>query len=186
MPGVVCSVSATLKSLPNDPMDNIYVENNCTVQFKGVELGTGTFFVTENILCWIRNDRMGFELDYLHVTAHAVSKDLSSYPKPCIYMLYEPTSDDDQDDIEDEDLNIEIRVVPSAESNLNRLYESITDGQLLHPDPNQPDDNDEFDEGEGGLAMSSQIRFDSDGQLLMNENEELSDESGKFEDMDEG
>ena len=47
------------------------------------------------------------------------------------------------------------------------MYEAISDGQLLHPDEEEESDSGEDPEFNpvGGLAMSTQIRFDSDGQV---------------------
>lgn len=62
---------------------------------------------------------------------------------------------------------------------VQRIYEAISDGQLLHPDENSDSEEDEgfCPEGlmqqSGGLAISNQIRFDSDGQLLVDNEAEM-------------
>ena len=51
---------------------------------------------------------------------------------------------------------------------VRKIYESISDGQLLHPDADDSDSEEEEEDGYvgGGLGMSNQIRFDSDGQVI--------------------
>mgnify|MGYP001087468368 CR=1 FL=1 len=54
----------------------------------------------------------------------------------------------------------------SLYSAVQRIYQAISDGQLLHPDDDEESDSGD-DQGftPGGLAISNQIRFDSDGQV---------------------
>jgi len=204
MPVPTCPASVRALTQQEVPTSCIHTEPSCTAQYKGTELGSGKLYVAEADIVWIRDgDEVGFKLNYKQLIAHAVSKDMSTYPRPCVYMLYEsggeaPSPNSSDDDEEEEEGNIEIRIAPQNENTVQRIYEAISDGQLLHPDQEEESDGDEdqgfqgFDPSgipAGGLAMSTQIRFDSDGQLMVNpDNEqemENDEESRRFEDMEE-
>ncbi|XP_063682338.1 methylosome subunit pICln-like [Bolinopsis microptera] len=203
MPVPITPASARALTPQHQPTSSIHSEPGCTAQYKGTELGCGRLYVAETNIVWIRDgDEVGFKLNYRQLIAHAISKDVSVYPMPCVYMLYEnvgePQSPNSSDDEEEEEGNIEIRIAPHNENQVQRIYQAISDGQLLHPDDDEESDSGD-DQGftPGGLAISNQIRFDSDGQLLVNRDNEQEmedgniiheltpEESRRFEDMEE-
>jgi len=48
--------------------------------------GQGTLFVTTKHLIWLSLDHsVGYRMDYPYVLLHAVSRDTSSFPHPCLY-----------------------------------------------------------------------------------------------------
>merc|ERR1712176_1216609 len=100
--------------------------------------------------------------NYKQLIAHAISKDLRAYPRPCVYMLYESGGGSDSPnssgDDEEEEGNIEIRIAPQNDNTVQRIYEAISDGQLLHPDQEESDSEEDQGFNPVGLGMSNQIR----------------------------
>ncbi|KAL5254042.1 hypothetical protein ACHWQZ_G013711 [Mnemiopsis leidyi] len=196
MPVPVCTASVRALTQQTVPSSCLHTEPACSAQYRGSELGSGKFYVGETEIVWIRDgDEVGFKLNYKQLIAHAVSKDTNVYPRTCVYMLYEggttETLSTDSSD-EEESGNVEIRIAPQNDNAVQRIYQAISDGQLLHPDDEDESDSEEGDQefNPGGLAMSTQIRFDSDGQLLVNpDNEQImpddEEDSRRFEDMEE-
>lgn len=97
--------------------------------------GAGTLFVTTKHLIWMALDRSaGYRMDYPYVLLHAVSRDTSSFPHPCLYAQLDDEvaeeafatasmrqqapaqdgeEDEDEDDEEEEPQPIsELRFVP--------------------------------------------------------------------------
>lgn len=197
MPVPICAVTSTVLSTQAAPTSWMLQEPGCTVQYKGAELGTGKLHVTEEDIAWIRDDSMGFRLNYKRLIAHAISKDPASYPRPCLYMLYDGTTPTPQqgesregsDEETEDEGNIEIRIAPSDENNVKRLYEAVSDGQLLNPEEQSDDSDEDCQGGMVGMGTTdqlrfvsdSQVQFDADGQVILNQNED----TRRFEDMDE-
>nr|XP_033804610.1 methylosome subunit pICln isoform X2 [Geotrypetes seraphini] len=125
----------------------------------GQLLGNGTLYIAESRLSWLDGSGIGFSLEYPSIGLHAVSRDVSVYPREHLYVMVnaklgektqesnmmENESDDDDDD-EDEPIT-EIRFVPSDKSALEAMFAAMCDCQALHPDPDDEDSDDDF-EGE--------------------------------------
>lgn len=119
------------------------------------------------------DEREGLTLDYPRICVHAVSRDTSVFPSPCVYLLYSatpPESSSEEDADMEESPPLEIRLVPPHADHcmycivlfsycmntvcgylpvVETIYSAICDCQLLYPDPEQSD-SDEEDEVEGG------------------------------------
>lgn len=77
------------------------------------ELGRGVMQVTSMRLLWFQPDAVplsGYEIDWTHVTLHAVSRDPESGYPPCIYCQISPS---------DEEMICECRFVPDDPSSCN-------------------------------------------------------------------
>ena len=45
----------------------------------------GTLFLTTRRVIWVGEGGMGYAVDFIAVSLHAVSRDPEAYPSPCIY-----------------------------------------------------------------------------------------------------
>ncbi|XP_045583745.1 methylosome subunit pICln isoform X2 [Procambarus clarkii] len=134
------------------------------------ELGFGTLYIAESRVSWAKDGAdEGFSLEYPHIAIHAVSRDVSSFAHPCLYLMVDakleetPTNamsgdGSDSEDDDDESAMTEVRFVPSDHFSLEPMYKALNDCQLLHPDPEdqQSDENvgEEDDEDEGEYEVS--------------------------------
>ena len=111
---------------------------------------------------WITPELKGFALSYYDISLHAVSKDISSFPEECIYLLLE-TGKEDSEDSEPEENGMdtemnggsgepekELYLVPSDKSKLDSIFTAMAHCQSLHPDPEDVgSDEDAMNDDEG-------------------------------------
>jgi nucleotide-sensitive chloride channel 1A len=38
---------------------------------------------------WVNEQGLGFLLSYPSISLHAISRDVSAYPKPCLYIMFD-------------------------------------------------------------------------------------------------
>ncbi|ETV85141.1 hypothetical protein H257_02986 [Aphanomyces astaci] len=100
--------------------------------------GTGNLYVTSARVAWIFGQEsegvVGYAWDMTFLSLHAISRDTSSFPEPCLYC---------QLDVDDE-VN-EIRFVPcDVDKQLQAMFDAFSASAALNPD----DDDD--DEPQGG------------------------------------
>ncbi|CAK4312501.1 unnamed protein product [Aphanomyces euteiches] len=100
--------------------------------------GSGNLYVTTSRVVWVFSQNgsgvVGYAWDMTYLSLHAISRDLSSFPEPCLYC---------QLDVEVE-VN-EIRFVPQdPEKQLQALFDAFSESAALNPD------DDEDDEQQGG------------------------------------
>ena len=118
----------------------------------------------------------GFSLFFQAIAMHAVSRDTSDFPHPCLYVQLDPEQNisevsdalrqgsgpaskrqrhesgsaaDDLDEDEEEDVDYqEMRLVPAdgADAALDAMFKAMSDGAAANPDPGD-DEDDEDDEG---------------------------------------
>ncbi|KAA0189476.1 hypothetical protein HAZT_HAZT010749, partial [Hyalella azteca] len=112
-------------------------------------------------LCWTKVDGgPSLSLEYPHIAIHAVCRDITRFPRPHLYVMVDTDlfpEDHEESDDEDENADPEarctsVRFVPNNLGNLDTIYQSVSNCQILHPDPEQESDNDDEDEGEYNLA----------------------------------
>jgi len=156
-------------------------------------------FVTESCVCWINENGQGFTLRYPEISLHAVSRDLTSFPHPCLYVMVDAKLNafakdnmnrrngdaanvpDDSDEEDDEEGGItEVRFVPEKADSLDLMYQAMSDGNILHPD-----EDDSFSDEEG-----CEEDDDKEGDVANDgttENAESMDHSseGQFENADD-
>ncbi|XP_070538122.1 methylosome subunit pICln-like isoform X2 [Ptychodera flava] len=104
-------------------------------------------------LSWTDVSGKGFSLEYPAISLHAVSRDLSSFPHECLYVMvdYNLDSEITTDRIEDEDSDnneeqspiTEIRFIPEDKSCLDNMFDAMAKCQALHPDEEDSDVEDE-------------------------------------------
>ncbi|KAK2722005.1 methylosome subunit pICln-like [Artemia franciscana] len=142
--------------------------------------GAGTLIISEQAVFWIQNaTNQGLTLNYANISLHGISRDPSSYPKPCLYLMideaHEIERSEDGDNEEYPPIN-EVRFVPSQPDRLEEMYKALSDCQLLHPDPDNSvsdfscSEDDEGDQGEvdnvGGLAQNGQGERGEEDQFM--------------------
>ncbi|XP_043188877.1 methylosome subunit pICln-like [Amphibalanus amphitrite] len=150
-------------SLP-PPTEGVRIEQPSTAAHMGPRaLGSGTLYIAESRVAWAGTDGQGFSLEYPHIMLHAVSRDTSAFPHPCLYLMVDakigPQADDAASDgsggSSDEDAAsgssvTEVRFVPSDGGSLDALFHAMSECQSLHPDPNDSVSADEDDYFVGG------------------------------------
>jgi len=131
-----------LTSFP-PPTEGIKLVQSSTGAFiNSRDLGTGTLYIAESRVSWVSaSSGEGFSLEYPHISLHAVSKDLSSFPRECLYLmldskLEESDPDDEDSDEEPESGMSEVRFIPEDRGLLDAMFHAMSVCQTLHPDPN--------------------------------------------------
>ncbi|XP_060032686.1 methylosome subunit pICln isoform X2 [Erinaceus europaeus] len=118
----------------------------------GRGLGTGTLYVAESRLSWLDGSGLGFSLEYPTISLHAVSRDLSAYPREHLYVmvnakfeeLRESVGEEEEDSDDDVEPIAEFRFVPGDKSALEAMFTAMCECQALHPDP-EDEDSDDYD-----------------------------------------
>ena len=115
---------------------------NTDMYVDGVLLGTGLLSIRKDYITW-ENEVAGTRvLQYPKLSMHAVSRDLTQFPHPCILCLLNLSEDAGDGELEEHPLD-EVRFVPEQSSQLQRIYSAIAEGQNLHPDPDDYSSGDE-------------------------------------------
>jgi len=151
------------------PSESVLLHESRTVAYVNTTtLGDGSLFITESCVCWINENGQGFSLRYPEISLHAVSRDVSSFPRPCLYVMVDAklnafgkersasggvgddvNGGDDEDDDDEGDSITEVRFVPENSASLDLMYQAMSDGNILHPDEDDSfSDDDESDENE--------------------------------------
>lgn len=147
----------------------------------------GTLYVTTQQVVWLSETdiNMGYALDFLSMSLHAVSTDPETFAFPCIYIQIDNDgvdgSSDESEDSECEDNQnmehtdafslkqiTEMRLGPSDPNNLNTLFNVFCECAELNPDlrPGQDENN------EWNFGGNHMISFD-DSEWMMSENSTL-------------
>ncbi|OQV20451.1 hypothetical protein BV898_05496 [Hypsibius exemplaris] len=179
-----------------DPVVGILLaQNNVTAKNRTESYGPGRLFVTEECVYWISPEQKGFVLSYLEISLHAISKDPSSFPEECIYVLLD--SNEGQSSSDDEEMEVEnagsvngngngmsggaaereLCFVPEDKSALDAIFQAMANGQALHPDPADVDseDGEEDDADEG---MDGEVLDQGAGDILA----DGAQQDGQFDD----
>ncbi|XP_074657438.1 methylosome subunit pICln-like [Tubulanus polymorphus] len=140
------------------------------------QTGNGTMYITENKVCWVSAGGQGFNLEYPSIVLHAISKDTSSFPRPCLYLQVEGKLDAEgeggsdsgqssEGGAEEEDRDFashttDIRFIPQDQNALEVMYTTMCDCQALHPDPEDSLSGDDHEgliggDGDGGDFFTS-------------------------------
>ncbi|KAJ7996876.1 hypothetical protein DPEC_G00223060 [Dallia pectoralis] len=132
-----------------------------TAVWDGEGLGMGHLYVAESRVSWFDGSGMGFSLEYPSISLHAISRDLTAYPKEHLYVMVNSKHNDncEEEEVEeDEDSGgddcdtdsispfTEIRLVPSDKASLEPMFSAISECQALHPDPEDSESDDDEDE----------------------------------------
>ena len=105
-------------------LDNIEVSFSETYEV----LGIFNLKITNQRLTLLNEDS-GYEFDIPFIGLHAISRDINSYPKPCIYC---------QLDQEEGETPEEMYLSPNDTNQLQNIFDSLSKAALLNPDPIEP------------------------------------------------
>ena len=105
-------------------LDNIEVSFSETYEV----LGIFNLKITNQRLTLLNEDS-GYEFDIPFIGLHAISRDINSYPKPCIYC---------QLDQEEGETPEEMYLSPSDSNQLQSIFDALSKAALLNPDPIEP------------------------------------------------
>ncbi|CCI46131.1 unnamed protein product [Albugo candida] len=99
--------------------------NSCK-PVEGSELSEGKVYVTSRRAVWIANTSTdafrGYSWDIKCITLHAISRDPTAFPVPCLYCQIEAEN------------ATEMRFVPSQSEDLTRLYLAFSKSAEMNPD----------------------------------------------------
>ncbi|KAI3938919.1 hypothetical protein MKW92_035981 [Papaver armeniacum] len=110
----------------------------------------GTLYITTKRIIWLSDveRELGYVVDFLSISLHAVSTDPEAYALPCIYAQVETLTtgqeQSDSDSIQSLDLSEieEMRLIPSDPTQLDDLFDIFCQCAELNPDPDaEPEDD---------------------------------------------
>jgi len=158
----------------------VHTEPNTTLFYGDRDRGKGTLLITEHHIVWkgaTNNREDVLNLQYPSISLHAISRDTSSFPHECLYVLLECAEAVSEDQRDPEADVCEIRFVPDAKDSIKFMYDAVTQCQELHPDPDEDDSEEEgepdFDAllngGEFYTAenMPDEIELSAEGQAVL-------------------
>jgi len=163
------------------PDDILHTEPNAAAYEHGIGLGVGTLYISKSVLVWISTNGQGFALQYPTISMHAISRNTSGFPHPCIYMVVETpkergsdggehngSTQEESDEDDDDEQSTEIRFVPSNITSLDTMYHALSECQALHPDENDSFSDEEEDEEEAGDDAANEVPVaESDEQIIL-------------------
>merc|ERR1719356_237201 len=110
--------------------------------------GEGVLHLTNQRVVWLPEGGAGCSIDYPFITVHAVSRDPSAWPEPCLYCQLKCEEKVDID--EDEEIEIpELRFVPTEAGNLQRIFVAFSEMSALNPDPADDQDKSDSEDDDG-------------------------------------
>uniref|UniRef100_A0A8C3EAF7 Methylosome subunit pICln n=1 Tax=Corvus moneduloides TaxID=1196302 RepID=A0A8C3EAF7_CORMO len=110
-----------LKRFP-PPADGVrHQQPDTEALLAGRSLGSGTLYIAESRLSWLENSGVGFSLDYPTISLHAVSRDLSAYPREHLYVMV------------------------NAKFEVEAMFSAMCECQALHPDPDDEDSDNDYE-----------------------------------------
>ena len=124
--------------------------------------GIGSLLVTSGRIVWFNDDK-SFDFDVPYIVLHAMTHDISSFPRPCLYCQLDVTEDDE---------NQECFFVPKEEKQLRTFFDSFSKTAALNPDPSveEEDDSELYHNVNGALDCSMLDKCD--GKTLSAEAEQ--------------
>lgn len=124
-------------------------------------LGLGQLFVTSKRVIWIGHNAAQCDVDVPYITLHAVSRDLQTYPKHCVYCQLDSDEEDDDGAV---GLN-EMFLAPEEEIDIMKIFEALSHAALVNPDP--PEDGEE--EGDDDLIFNEEeVRLGAEQARILN------------------
>eukprot|EP00927_Polykrikos_kofoidii_P007338 TRINITY_DN129_c0_g2_i1.p1 TRINITY_DN129_c0_g2~~TRINITY_DN129_c0_g2_i1.p1 ORF type:complete len:208 (+),score=49.16 TRINITY_DN129_c0_g2_i1:51-626(+) len=152
----------------NDKEEIKLTEPRTKLHIGALPKGEGFLHLTNQRIVWLAESGLGCAIDYPFISVHAVSRDTSSWPEPCLYCQLrteEPVGpEEDEEEIEIP----ELRFVPSDPAQLNRIFSVFSEMSALNPDPR--DDQEDASSSGGG---SDDLGMDMDMDLGMAQQQQL-------------
>lgn len=137
------------------PTDVRHKQDKTIAYVNDESLETGSLFIAESCLVWMRESGLGFYVEYPDITMHSISRDLSAFPQQCLYVVLDVGINakvgDNSSSSSSSDCRAELRFIPDDSSALTLMFSEMSLCQRLHPDKelaeeddieNDDDDND--------------------------------------------
>jgi Regulator of volume decrease after cellular swelling len=117
-------------------------------------VGVGKLLITSQRIVWMKHgtESQSFDFDAQYIILHAITHDVNSYPKPCLYCQLDceesNENDNDSDDMTGEqsapdDVNpTEMFLVPSDPQSLQSLFDAFSAVAMENPDDTEDFDGD--------------------------------------------
>ncbi|KAL6060388.1 Methylosome subunit pICln [Balamuthia mandrillaris] len=166
--------------LPEEDEEVRLVQPHATLYLGETKEGEGTLYVTTKHVIWLsaEDESKGYSMDFYYILLHAISRDSSAFPYPCIYCQLDSSQ---QGEDEEETITDEARfVVP--EEKLSSVYDAFCSCAALNPD--------QVEEDEGEFVFNREEVYRGSGldmtelQAPLQEDEDA-DYDGRYDD-DEG
>jgi len=158
--------------------DDVSLKIDSVQVFIGVDLlGKAALHVTQTRLSWVMESGQTFSLSYPSINMHSICRDTTNFPHACLFLMIEgdlrpkveavmkgeaPTAAKD----EGNDAISEMRFVPEDSSQLQNLFDCMSDCQALHEDemPVRMEDGDEeIENGDGGAEECAEYEEECEG-----------------------
>jgi hypothetical protein len=99
------------------------------------------FITTQRIIIRVKENDTSLEFDPQYIVLHAITRDINSYPKPCVYCQLDKEFDDndDEEEIDNNDNNEEDNEISSEnniEDNKRKFSSTKTSSTNNIPNPN--------------------------------------------------
>lgn len=143
-------------------------------------VGKGVLFITSKRIIWLESGsecNKAFDFDVPYITLHAVSRDLNTYPKPCIYCQL----DVEEGEEEEADMT-EFFLAPSEENDLLAMFEAFSHAAMLNPDPLEDGEDDGGDEF---IYNVDEVNLGAEQALALNHWDSVFVEPGEAGEMEE-
>mmetsp|Transcript_42361 Transcript_42361/g.76889 ORF Transcript_42361/g.76889 Transcript_42361/m.76889 type:complete len:186 (+) Transcript_42361:56-613(+) len=121
--------------------------------------GEGVLHLTTQRVVWLsaQDGQKGIAMDYPFITVHAVSRDTSAFPEPCLYCQLRTEDNGEEEEEEDSEVP-ELRFVPADPARLQQIFFTFSEMAALNPDPNDEQNEEEStsdgeDDGPGLAVM---------------------------------
>ncbi|GLC40100.1 hypothetical protein PLESTB_001942900 [Pleodorina starrii] len=165
--------------------------------------GAGVLHLTTRRVVWVSSQPSGpaFALRYQQIMMHAISRDPTSYAKPCIYLQLDEGSEDmgmggaggdGEEEEEEEQVSAEVRLVPAEDAKVDEIFKVLCDCAALNPDSEVEGEGDFFfDEAEVMAGLDPQTRAAviadrlEEGMDLDDQGEGEAMENGTREDLEQ-
>ncbi|KAH8094450.1 regulator of volume decrease after cellular swelling-domain-containing protein [Cristinia sonorae] len=168
-------VASTPASFSDIPPVLRHTEHNVSIslsppseEFPEADCANGTLYVIESALVFMSASGRGIQVEYPHITLHAVSRSESG---PSIYCQLDESagveSEIPQDAEEEEEYTPlrELSLVPQDAASLDPIFEALSYCASLHPDPAAEDDMDDDDDAFIDSSAFETFNGDEDQEL---------------------
>lgn len=166
--------------MTSDEESVVYSLSNVELSFDkdqpSSSMGRGVVHITQSRILWL-GTQQSFDFDVRFIALHAISRDLESYPLPCLYCQFardEPADDVQEADRDEDDMMqdiatnaLEMFLAPADEAALLPLFEAFSNASLMNPDPVEPGHEHDADEDDELICNLDEIETERGNRVLM-------------------
>lgn len=146
----------------------------------------GVLYITKKRVLWLGkgDSELAYDFDVPYIVLHALTRDVDSYPKPCVYCQLDEEYNDNDDEGE-LDITDEMYLVPQDEADLLSVFDALSHAAMINPDPEDEDE----DSDDGFIFNEEEVQRGADehAQATLNQLESVFNVPDEFvQDGDEG